>query len=216
LCDATYFLCWDRINLTYQGIINLVTFFLYFSFANFYLLGRVSYFNSAGALKQVFIVSHSYQTWFLGFLGVVPSSLRVAWSRDQEACIIWYQNLAPLIRLYPSINFIFLILFRVKPTCFYPCFCFGSILSSPQCLLTFFTIIRFCFRVFYIYKKGLVDFFFVFCLVWKLRVKKYKGSIAIKITCILIRYYGKGRWGIKWRWKKKLVFFLWRMQRSIL
>ena len=124
MCDATYFLCWDRINLTYQGIINLVTFFLYFSFVNFYLLGRVSYFNSAGALKQIFIVSHSYQTWFLGFLGVVPSSLRVAWSRDQEACIIWYQNLAPLIMLYPSINFIFFYLVPCQTYLFLSMFLF--------------------------------------------------------------------------------------------
>jgi hypothetical protein len=51
--------------------------------------------------------------------------------------------------------------------------------------------------------------FFVLFPVWKLRVKKikYKESITIKITCILIRYYGKERGCIKGRGTNRLVFF---------
>jgi hypothetical protein len=51
-------------------------------------------------------VSHSYQTWFTWLSGNWCLCVWVAWPRDHEVRIIWYQSLAPLIRLYPFEIFI--------------------------------------------------------------------------------------------------------------
>jgi hypothetical protein len=51
-------------------------------------------------------VSHSYQTWFTWLSGNCCFCLWVAWPRDHEVRIIWYQSLVPLIRLYPSEIFV--------------------------------------------------------------------------------------------------------------
>jgi len=51
-------------------------------------------------------VSHSYQTWFTWLSGNWCLCMWVAWPRDHEVCIIWYQSLTPLIRLYPSEIFV--------------------------------------------------------------------------------------------------------------
>jgi len=118
LCSTwcnTFSLLEKRTNLTYQGVTDLVTSSLYFSFMNWYSLGRgFFYSNSADAFGQVSIVSHFYHTWFIGFLGVVSSSLWVVWPRDQELHIIWYQRLAPLIKLYPYVKFIFFSYFTLN------------------------------------------------------------------------------------------------------
>jgi len=34
-------------------------------------------------------------------------------------------------------------------------------------------------------------------------IKKFKGSITIRISCILTRYYGKRRGGFKERWYQR-------------
>ena len=53
-------------------------------------------------------MSHSYQTWFTWLSGNWCLCVWVAWPCDHEVRIriIWYQILAPLIRLYPSEIFI--------------------------------------------------------------------------------------------------------------
>jgi hypothetical protein len=94
--------------------------------------------NNVGALGHVYIVSQFYQSSF-GFSG---SNFDLNCGlRDHEVRTSWYQSLDPLIRLYPFVNFVFFLLFCVKSTCFYQCFCFGSVFSNPKCLLTFFIII---------------------------------------------------------------------------
>jgi hypothetical protein len=51
-------------------------------------------------------VSHSHQTWFTWLSGNWCLCVWVAWPCDHEVCIIWYQSLATLIRLYPSEIFV--------------------------------------------------------------------------------------------------------------
>ena len=85
--------------------------------------------NNIGALRKVSIVLHSYQIFFQLSDIISQSWLWVAWPRDHEVRIIWYQSLDPLIRLYPFISCIFFT-FRVNfSSC---CLCFGFDLVSNQ------------------------------------------------------------------------------------
>jgi hypothetical protein len=63
-------------------------------------------FNSAGALEQVIFMSRSYQTWFTWLSRNWCLCMWVAWPRDHEVLIMWYQSLTLLIKLYPSKIFV--------------------------------------------------------------------------------------------------------------
>jgi hypothetical protein len=81
-------------------------------------------------------MSPFYQTWFTWLYRNWCLCMWVVWPRDHEVRIIWYQSLAPIIRLYIFISCILFFTFRVN---FSLCFCFGSDLVENQfqsdCLL---------------------------------------------------------------------------------
>jgi hypothetical protein len=79
---------------------------------------------------NLYLCDTSIKPDLLGFPGIWCLCVWVAWPRVQVVRMIWYQSLAPLIRLYPFISCIFVFTFHVKFSLCCPCF--GSDLVSKH------------------------------------------------------------------------------------
>jgi len=93
-----------KLKTTYRRTTGFLMSSLYFSFANQYSLG--------GGFPFTIVLMSSYKLFLchtpikpdlLGFPGI---GVFMCGLRDHEVRIIWYQSLAPLIRLYPFENFV--------------------------------------------------------------------------------------------------------------
>jgi hypothetical protein len=83
LCDATLFtLLRQRMNLTYRITTVFVVSFLYFA-SRICICWMGFHSNNVGFFVQVIFVSHSYQTWFFGFIRLVflTCGFLTTWSR---------------------------------------------------------------------------------------------------------------------------------------
>jgi hypothetical protein len=98
-----FFLPWfsKEQKMTYWRTTNFVAPSLYFSFMNQYSLGRGFLFPIMLVPRYKLYLYHTpIKPNLLGFSGNWCICMLVAWPCVQEARIIWYHSLAPLIKLY--------------------------------------------------------------------------------------------------------------------